>query len=103
MTKRAILVLLVTVAALVAVATATSGLLALADEGRGGGLGDCSDESNTRSGPFNNTNVLGSQQNQQGSNSVQRDNDAGGLIGDVPDGIQQYQQGSCNVQQDNDI
>ena len=103
MMKRAISVLLITVAALVAVATATSGLLlALADGGRGGELGDRSEESDTRSGPFNNTNVRGSQQNQQGSNNVQTDDDTGGLIGDVPDSRQQNQQGSDNVQRDHD-
>ena len=66
-----------------------SSLLALADEGSGGGLGEecpseeCPNESsNTQTGPFNNINVWGSQQDQQGSCNVQQNNDSGALIGD---------------------
>ena len=46
------------------------------------GDNDCN-SSNTQNGVLNNTNVAGSQQNQQGSCNDQEDNDKGFLIGDV--------------------
>ncbi len=48
----------------------------------GGGGDDCNSQ-NTQAGLLNNTNLLGSQQNQQGSCNTQQDNDVGGLIGDI--------------------
>jgi hypothetical protein len=45
--------------------------------------GDDCNSANQQAGVLNNTNVLGSQQNQQGSCNVQQDNDVGGLIGDI--------------------
>ena len=48
----------------------------------GSGGNDCN-SNNQQVGVANNTNVLGSQQNQQGSCNDQEDNDTGGLIGDV--------------------
>lgn len=50
---------------------------------QGDGAGDDCNSANTQAGLLNNTNVLGSQQNQQGSCNTQEDNDVGGLIGDI--------------------
>ena len=70
------------VSALMAAMMVASAMPAFAHDGNHGDGDDCN-SSNQQAGLLNNTNVLGSQQNQQGSCNEQTDDDTGGLIGDI--------------------